>query len=253
MILSTILNIILYFIGIISFISISLLGISFLNIYIINKLMNPTKLFKNDKKQALFFIGIATDFCVNESVKDALKIKKKYNNKKIYIIEDVCRGVDPINSKHILKEHYNNEVIQIFSYDIAEEIEDLQSKNYETNLIVIDTQNDFIEGSLAVDNTNEIIPKINNLLQEDFIKIYFSLDWHPYNHTSFKKYGGLWPKHCVKNTWGSKIHKDIKYNSYIHGTIYKGTNKNYEQYSALSKDNIYCNPSFPICILRFII
>ncbi|XP_074650894.1 uncharacterized protein LOC141905773 isoform X3 [Tubulanus polymorphus] len=41
----------------------------------------------------------------------------------------------------------------------------------------------------------------------------------------------LWPKHCVQNSWGSELHKDLKV---IEGAVfsYKGTNPEVDSYSA---------------------
>ncbi|MCT2539493.1 bifunctional nicotinamidase/pyrazinamidase [Sedimentimonas flavescens] len=84
-------------------------------------------------------------------------------------------------------------------------------------LIVIDVQNDFCPGgALAVTGGDEIIPRINALMQEFPVTV-LTQDWHPEEHSSFAAmhdgkspfetiempYGPqtLWPAHCV---WGSK-------------------------------------------------
>ncbi|WBL32742.1 bifunctional nicotinamidase/pyrazinamidase [Sinirhodobacter sp. HNIBRBA609] len=84
-------------------------------------------------------------------------------------------------------------------------------------LIVIDVQNDFCPGgALAVAGGDEIIPRINALMQEFPVTV-LTQDWHPEEHSSFAAmhdgkspfetiempYGPqtLWPAHCV---WGSK-------------------------------------------------
>lgn len=84
-------------------------------------------------------------------------------------------------------------------------------------LIVIDVQNDFCPGgALAVARGDEIIPRINALMQEFPVTV-LTQDWHPEEHSSFAAmhdgkspfetiempYGPqtLWPAHCV---WGSK-------------------------------------------------
>jgi len=51
-------------------------------------------------------------------------------------------------------------------------------------LIIVDVQNDFISGSLAVNETEGIIKKINNI-RDKYDFVYFSRDWHPKNHISF--------------------------------------------------------------------
>lgn len=59
-------------------------------------------------------------------------------------------------------------------------------------LLIIDVQNDFIDGSLALKNCpakqngEEVVPVINELLNTaSFDVVVYSLDWHPTNHISF--------------------------------------------------------------------
>ncbi|XP_072039885.1 nicotinamidase-like isoform X1 [Amphiura filiformis] len=61
-------------------------------------------------------------------------------------------------------------------------------------LLVVDVQNDFISGSLALKNApakqngEEVVPVINRLIETvNFDKVIFSQDWHPDNHISFYK------------------------------------------------------------------
>jgi len=117
-------------------------------------------------------------------------------------------------------------------------------------LIVVDVQNDFLEGgNLEVKDSNKIIPIINDLTQKgEFDIIIFTKDWHPSDHKSFaSQYENknvfdivnlngiqqvLWPDHCVQNTRGSDIHDDIIIgmpNSYI---FKKGMNSDVDSYSA---------------------
>ncbi|KAK9869708.1 hypothetical protein WA026_003447 [Henosepilachna vigintioctopunctata] len=136
-------------------------------------------------------------------------------------------------------------------------------------LILVDVQNDFISGTLDIrkcpagHNGEEIIKPINRLLDNVHFDAYFySFDWHPIDHVSFIEnihirplhksspvkaqdakimdtviFDGeppmkqtLWPKHCVQNTWGAELHKDLKI---IEDSIkvYKGTNPDIDSYS----------------------
>jgi len=118
------------------------------------------------------------------------------------------------------------------------------------SLIVVDVQNDFLEGgNLEVKDSNKIIPVINDMIVKgDFDYIIFTKDWHPSDHKSFaSQYENknvfdvinlngiqqvLWPDHCIQNTTGSYIHNEIiigKPNSYI---FKKGMNPNVDSYSA---------------------
>lgn len=135
--------------------------------------------------------------------------------------------------------------------------------------LVVDVQNDFISGTLniskcsAQQNGLEVIEPINKLLDTvNFDTVFYSLDWHPSDHVSFidnlsqrKVHSSsavsaeeaqlydtvvfegatlmkqrLWPRHCVQDSWGAELQKDLKIveNSV---KIYKGTNPDVDSYS----------------------
>jgi len=116
-------------------------------------------------------------------------------------------------------------------------------------LIIVDAQNDFMPGgALTVNDGDGIIPVINSLLPK-FDLIIFTKDWHPENHKSFaSQHEGkspyemidlnglnqvLWPEHCVQNTPGSDLHKDLDLGA-IQGDFYifkKGTDPEVDSYS----------------------
>lgn len=79
-------------------------------------------------------------------------------------------------------------------------------------LLIIDVQNDFIDGSLAVAGGREIVPVINRISGRFDTRV-FTRDWHPANHISFSKeprmVDGSWPPHCVQNTRGAEFHPDL--------------------------------------------
>ncbi|XP_070552535.1 uncharacterized protein [Ptychodera flava] len=59
-------------------------------------------------------------------------------------------------------------------------------------LVIVDVQNDFIDGSLALRNSpacqegSEVLPVINKLLEEElFDVVVYTKDWHPADHISF--------------------------------------------------------------------
>ncbi|KAM7364180.1 nicotinamide amidase isoform 1-T2 [Cochliomyia hominivorax] len=135
--------------------------------------------------------------------------------------------------------------------------------------LIVDVQNDFISGSLDISNCSaqqkghEILEPINNLLDTvDFDAVFYSLDWHPSDHVSFIDnvkmrpldgnspidadsaqvfdtviFAGpppmkqrLWPRHCVQDSWGAELHKDLKVvESGV--KVYKGTNPEVDSYS----------------------
>ena len=75
-------------------------------------------------------------------------------------------------------------------------------------LIIVDCQNDFISGTMSVKNAKLALECIKEFIKsniKEIDKIIFTVDWHPYNHCSFKKYGGEYPSHCVQYTPGACI------------------------------------------------
>lgn len=141
-------------------------------------------------------------------------------------------------------------------------------------LVVVDVQNDFIHGSLALHNCKskhdgyQVIKPINRILNKiDWNQVVYTLDYHPEDHISFyenlhlrelhptsqiKKEKAalydkvtflqphveqkLWPKHCVMGTWGSELNQDL----YVLPNsiqICKGQNPNVEAYSVFTRDD----------------
>jgi nicotinamidase/pyrazinamidase len=75
-------------------------------------------------------------------------------------------------------------------------------------LIVVDVQIDFVSGSLAVPGASQVLPYINNYMdqfEDAGHPIVFTKDCHKPRHPSFKQQGGLWPPHCVINTIGYQL------------------------------------------------
>lgn len=83
-----------------------------------------------------------------------------------------------------------------------------------TALIVVDVQNDFAhpDGSLFVGSAPRIMPYINSQIEEATAAgavVVASQDWHPASTPHFAKDGGIWPVHCVADTWGAEFHEDL--------------------------------------------
>ncbi|XP_015587924.1 uncharacterized protein LOC107264311 [Cephus cinctus] len=141
-------------------------------------------------------------------------------------------------------------------------------------LLVVDVQNDFIDGTMALRNCGkgedgaDVIEPINQLLKEvQWKKVVYSLDWHPETHIGFydnlhmrelhpdskvskedakildtvlflepQLEQRLWPRHCVMDTWGAQLHKEL----YIipdSSQIRKGQNPDMETYSVFFDNN----------------
>ncbi len=81
-------------------------------------------------------------------------------------------------------------------------------------LIVVDMQRDFLPGgALGVPEGDEVIEPLNRTI-EAFERagrpVYYSRDWHPPDHCSFKAQGGPWPPHCVAGSAGAGFAKDLR-------------------------------------------
>lgn len=95
-----------------------------------------------------------------------------------------------------------------------------------TALIVVDMQNDFADpgGSLPVSGGAEIVPMLNAEIaraQEAGALVFYTQDWHPESTPHFAKDGGIWPAHCVMDTWGAAFHPDLQV---VGPVVRKGTN-----------------------------
>ena len=83
-----------------------------------------------------------------------------------------------------------------------------------TALIVVDVQNDFADpsGNLYVSGGEVVVPLINAEIaeaQQRGAHVVYTADWHPASTPHFAKDGGIWPTHCVGNTWGAEFHPDL--------------------------------------------
>ena len=83
-----------------------------------------------------------------------------------------------------------------------------------TALIVVDVQNDFADpsGSLYVREAEAVVPFINAQIEAAGTArapVFYTQDWHPPDTPHFEKDGGIWPVHCVADTWGAELHPDL--------------------------------------------
>lgn len=109
-------------------------------------------------------------------------------------------------------------------------------------LLIVDPQNDFITGSLAVEGAEERMMKLAQHIREKGHKydaIWVTRDSHSKSHCSFKENGGIWNPHCILGTKGWSIPNYLGealllYSDYSgKSVIYydKGTDINKEEYS----------------------
>jgi len=83
-----------------------------------------------------------------------------------------------------------------------------------TALVVVDVQNDFAhpEGSLYVPGGEEVVPLIGELVERALAAgatVVYTQDWHAPETPHFEEWGGRWPVHCVRGTWGAELHPDL--------------------------------------------
>lgn len=77
-------------------------------------------------------------------------------------------------------------------------------------LIVIDMQNDFINGSLGTREAQAIVPNVAKLIQSsDYAAIFFTRDTHSKDYLDTQEGKNLPIEHCIRGTNGWKIHDDI--------------------------------------------
>ena len=84
-----------------------------------------------------------------------------------------------------------------------------------TALLVVDVQHDFADpvGSLYVRGAEEIVPLVNDEVASAVdagALVVYSQDWHPESTPHFEKDGGIWPVHCVHDTWGAEFHSELR-------------------------------------------
>ena len=113
-------------------------------------------------------------------------------------------------------------------------------------LLLVDLQNDFVEGgALAVPDGNSVI-EIANRLMSQYDLVVATQDWHPADHGSFAashkdvevgdvfELSGLsqvaWPFHCVQETAGADF-VDLLDAEKINTVVRKGTDPTIDSYS----------------------
>lgn len=84
-----------------------------------------------------------------------------------------------------------------------------------TALVVVDVQNDFADpaGGLSVPGGAAIVPTVNReiaMAMAAGATVVYTQDWHPETTPHFAKDGGIWPVHCVADSWGAELHPDLE-------------------------------------------
>lgn len=105
----------------------------------------------------------------------------------------------------------------------------------ETALLVVDVQNDFADpkGSLSVPGGEDVVAVANEQIRAATAEgalIVYTQDWHPESTPHFEKDGGVWPVHCVAESWGAAFHPDLL----VQGSIVKKGVDGQDGYSGFS-------------------
>ena len=84
-----------------------------------------------------------------------------------------------------------------------------------TALLAVDVQNDFADpsGSLYVRGGEEVVPIVNGEIaraESAGALVIATQDWHPEHTPHFAPDGGIWPVHCVHDTWGAAFRDDLE-------------------------------------------
>jgi nicotinamidase/pyrazinamidase len=104
-----------------------------------------------------------------------------------------------------------------------------------TALLVVDVQNDFADpsGSLYVEGGEDVVPLANDEIARALTReatVIYTQDWHPESTPHFRKDGGIWPVHCVRDTWGAAFHPDLR----VRGTVLRKGVGGEDGYSAFT-------------------
>ncbi len=105
------------------------------------------------------------------------------------------------------------------------------------DLLMVDCQNDFIDGSLACLHAKEAVRYLISFADSHDVRVLYTADWHSPQNGSFQKNGGIWPVHCVAGTKGAEISSAFaemtkEDNRPCEGNIFlKGRRDDVEEYS----------------------
>ncbi len=77
-------------------------------------------------------------------------------------------------------------------------------------LVVVDMQNDFINGALGTKEAEAILPRVREIVEDFDGKIYFTRDTHKENYMETQEGKNLPVPHCIENTLGWEIEESLK-------------------------------------------
>lgn len=80
-----------------------------------------------------------------------------------------------------------------------------REKKMKEILVVVDMQNDFIDGALGTREAVSILPNVRALLESFEGEVFFTRDTHRENYESTQEGRNLPVRHCIKDTHGWQI------------------------------------------------
>ncbi|MBQ9434241.1 MAG: isochorismatase family protein [Synergistaceae bacterium] len=113
------------------------------------------------------------------------------------------------------------------------------------DILVVDCQYDFINGTLACIHSEEAVKNIIAYINANpSARVFYSADAHSLKHCSYIPNGGTWPVHCQAGTHGAELHSSFttdiinpEQRPTESNTFYKGTRDDREEYSAFWAGN----------------
>ncbi len=112
------------------------------------------------------------------------------------------------------------------------------------DLILVDCQHDFIDGTLACAHGEEAAAYLAAFLNAHPVRALYTADWHSPANRSFRENGGIWPVHCVAGTRGAALAEvfaetvqDEANRPSGRNTFRKGRDDEVEEYSAFGGVN----------------
>ena len=110
-------------------------------------------------------------------------------------------------------------------------------------LVIVDMQNDFVDGALGTPEAQAIVPKVADYIRTHADKdtvLVFTKDTHEVNYMETLEGKNLPVAHCIKNTYGWELAPAIQ------EAIYDTRDKyfDFDSYFPYVADHIVCKPTF---------
>ena len=110
-------------------------------------------------------------------------------------------------------------------------------------LVIVDMQNDFVDGALGTPEAQAIVPKVANYIRQNADKdtvLVFTKDTHDIDYMFTQEGKNLPVAHCIKDTHGWELAPAIQEALYDVRNQYHS----FDSYFPYITDHIVCKPSF---------